>query len=395
VEGGVTKDTQAEALSVELRHRLRRFELDVRFALGRETLALVGPSGAGKTSVLRAIAGLLRPDHGSIVLGDLVLVDTRRHVGLPPEDRAVGMVFQDGALFPHLTVAKNVAYGLWPRPGSRRDRDRRVTALLERFGIASLAKARPVEISGGERQRTALARAVGRSPRVLLLDEPLSALDSVTKAQVSRELSRWLGELRLPTILVSHDYGDVVGLADRVLVIDEGRLVQDGTVDDLVRAPASSFVAAFTGGNYFTGEARTGAGGMTEVRLEPAGLAATQMHAHGRIGVAIDPWAIDLLPCGPGEGETEQPNALTGPVVQIARQGGTVRVSVASIPPLIAEIPEEKVGALGLERGTLVTARWAPEAVRLVPLQGAKGAAAGGTDPGAGATDGGEDTEEA
>jgi len=368
----VTQDVREDALSVELRHKLRRFELDVRFALGRETLALVGPSGAGKTSVLRAIAGLLRPDSGRIVLGDLVLVDSHRHVRLPPEDRAVGMVFQDGALFPHLTVAKNVAYGLRPRPRGRRDRDQRVTALLERFGIASLAKARPVEISGGERQRTALARAVGRSPRVLLLDEPLSALDSVTKAQVSRELSRWLGELRLPTILVSHDYGDVVGLADRVLVIDEGRLIQDGTVDDLVRAPASPFVAAFTGGNYFAGEAQAGAGGVTEVRLEPAGLAATTARAHGKIGVAVDPWAIALVPGGPGEGEAERPNTLTGPVVQIARQGGSVRVSVGSVPPLTAEIPAERVAALGLERGTLVTARWAPGAVRLVPLSGEK-----------------------
>ena len=139
------REVTEDVLSVELRHRLRRFELDVRFGLGRETLALVGPSGAGKTSVLRAVAGLLRPDGGKIVLGDLVLVDTRGHVGLPPEDRAVGMVFQDGALFPHLTVAQNVAYGLRPRPRGRRERSRRVTELLERFGIASLARARPVE----------------------------------------------------------------------------------------------------------------------------------------------------------------------------------------------------------------------------------------------------------
>jgi ABC-type sulfate/molybdate transport systems ATPase subunit len=363
VEGVVT----GAVLSVDLRHRLRRFELEVRFALGRETLALVGPSGAGKTSVLRAIAGLLRPDSAKIALGELVLVDTRRHVGLPPEDRAVGMVFQDGALFPHLTVAKNVAYGLRPRPSGRRERDQRVTELLERFGITSLARARPVEVSGGERQRTALARAVGRSPQVLLLDEPLSALDSVTKVQVSRELSRWLGELRLPTILVSHDYGDVVGLADRVLVIDEGRLIQDGTVDDLVRAPATPFVAAFTGGNFFAGDARPGADGSTEIRLEPAGVALTPAPASGRIGVAVDPWAIHLLLGGPRERASTAPNTLTGPVIQLTRQGGCVRVGVGSIPPLTAEIPAETVAALGLERGTLVTACWVPEAVRLVP----------------------------
>ncbi len=370
-----------DVLSIELRHRLRRFELDVRFTLGRETLALVGPSGAGKTSVLRAVAGLLRPEGGRIVLGDLVLVDTRGHIRLPPEDRAVGMVFQDGALFPHLTVAKNVAYGLRPRPRGRRERDRRVTALLEQFGIASLARARPVEISGGERQRTALARAVGRSPQVLLLDEPLSALDSVTKAQVSRELSRWLGELRLPTILVSHDYSDVVGLADRVLVIDEGRFVQDGTVDDLVQAPASPFVAAFTGGNLFTGEAQAAAGGMTEVLLEPSGLAATPAQALGRTGVAVDPWAIELVPAGDGESRPTRPNELSGPVVQIARMGGAVRVSVGSEPPLVAEVPADRVASLALQRGVLVVARWAPDAVRLVPLPTAEAAASGGETP--------------
>ena len=203
---------------------------------------------------------------------------------------------------------------------------------------------------------------------MLLLDEPLSALDSVTKAQVSRELSRWLGELKLPTILVSHDYGDVVGLADRVLVIDDGKLVQDGTVDDLVRAPASPFVAAFTGGNLFAGEAQAAAGGLTEILLEPAGLVATPTRALGRTGVAVDPWAIELVPAGAGAGGPARPNELSGPVLQIARIGGAVRVSVGSEPPVVAEVPADSVASLALERGTLVVARWTPEAVRLVPL---------------------------
>ena len=270
MSGRTTHGGAGPSLLVEVRHPLRQFELDVRFAMGRETLALVGPSGAGKTSVLRAVAGLLRPRQGRILAGETTLVDTQKRVVLPPEDRAVGMVFQEGALFPHLTVAKNVAYGLRPRPRDRQEREERVDELLERFGVAGLAKARPGEISGGERQRVALARAVGRSPQVLLLDEPLSALDSVTKAQVSAELARWLGELRLPTILVSHDFEDVAGLADRVVVVDRGKVVQDAGVDDFLDAPASPFVAAFTGVNYFRGAARE-AGDRVEVALEPAG----------------------------------------------------------------------------------------------------------------------------
>ena len=255
-----------ELLTVRVRHRLRRIELDVSLEVGRETLALVGPSGAGKTSVLRAVAGLLRPDWASISYAGRALVDTERHVNLPPDSRRVGMVFQDGALFPHLTLARNVGYGLWPRPRHRRDRQTRVAELLAQYGIEDLKKARPDKVSGGERQRAALARAVATTPDILLLDEPLSALDSVTKAHVSRELARWLADLGLPTILVSHDYGDVVGLAHRIAVIDAGRIVQVGTAADLMRAPASPFVAAFVATNYFRGTARSD-GGLDEVTL--------------------------------------------------------------------------------------------------------------------------------
>ena len=241
---------------MELRHRLRRFELDVRFSLGWETLALVGPSGAGKTSVLRAIAGLLRPDEGRIVEKDRTLVDTRRRLVLPPEDRAVGMVFQDGALFPHLTVARNVAYGLRPRPHGRRERDERVAALLERFGIAPLGGAHPGEISGGERQRAALARAVGRSPRVLLLDEPLSALDSSPRRRSPRELSSWLGGAATARPSSSR----TTTKTWRAWPTASSSWTRAGSsrtaaMHDLVREPASRFVAAFTGVNLFAGVA--------------------------------------------------------------------------------------------------------------------------------------------
>jgi molybdate transport system ATP-binding protein len=185
-----------DTLDVRLDHPLRSFSLSLAVELGRETLALVGPSGAGKSSVLRAIAGLLRPERGRIALGARPWLDTEEQIDLPPERRSVGLVFQEYALFPHLDVRRNVAFG-----GRGR-----VDELLERFRISHLARARPADLSGGERQRVALARALARDPAVLLLDEPLSALDAHTRGVVRGELAELLAELRLPTLLVTHDF---------------------------------------------------------------------------------------------------------------------------------------------------------------------------------------------
>ena len=219
------------------------------------------------------------------------------------------MVFQDGALFPHLTVAQNVGYGLRPRPRGRRKRRAQVGEILERFTIAPLAKSRPGRISGGERQRVAIARAVASSPGALLLDEPLSALDAVTKSRIAGELSRILADLRLPTILVSHDLGDVAGLADRVAVMDAGRIVQVGPIAELLRTPASRFVAAFVGTNYFTGEARR-VGDITEIDLDEGPRVVSEEAASGRVGVVVQPWHVSI-----GHAADVQPdtNALSAP----------------------------------------------------------------------------------
>ena len=367
-----------DLLTFDIRHRLSRIDLEVRLTVGRETLALVGPSGAGKTSVLRAIAGLLKPDHARIVYDGRPLVDTERRIDLPPDRRRVGMMFQDGALFPHMTVERNVAYGLRPRTRSRRARRARVAELLARFGIEGLARTRPGKASGGERQRAALARAVATTPDILLLDEPLSALDSITKAHVSRELAEWLTELGLPTILVSHDYDDVVGLADRIAVIDAGRVVQSGTAADLIRTPASTFVAAFVGTNFFPGSARR-SGGVTEIVM-PGGAAFTSTAlASGPAAVIVDPWSVRL---SAGEATPAGPNVLHGRVAQIARTGSTVRVTVSSDPPIVAELPAQQADLLGLDHGTPVAATWQVDATRLVPLAADTAATAGrGPDP--------------
>jgi molybdate transport system ATP-binding protein len=224
-------------LSVELDIPLRSFRLGLSLDVAAETVAIVGPSGAGKTTVLRAIAGLLKPRGGHVALGEQVWFDSERGIDLAPEDRSVGMVFQQFALFPHLSVQRNVEFG-----GKER-----ALAMMERLGIAHLAAARPRQLSGGERQRVALARALAHDPKVLLLDEPLSALDPHTRDGIRHELAAHLSELVLPTLLVTHDVADAIALADRVGVIREGRIIQVGTPAELAEAPADEFVARVFG----------------------------------------------------------------------------------------------------------------------------------------------------
>jgi len=203
------------ALEFSARHRLGELELDASFLVGAdETLALLGPSGAGKTTILRIIAGLQRPEEGRVTLSGRELMDTAARIDLPPEERGVGMVFQDYALFPHMTVLENVAFA---------DREA-APQVIERFGLEGLAGRRPAGLSGGERQRVALARAMARGPEVLLLDEPLSALDAQTRGQVRRELGAMLADIEVPTVIVTHDPEDVEELATRRISIERGRL---------------------------------------------------------------------------------------------------------------------------------------------------------------------------
>ena len=204
--------------------------LDVAVAVAPgECLALAGPSGAGKTSVLRVAAGLLRPERGRVEAARETWLDTDGGVDVPPERRRCGYVFQEYALFPHLTAWQNVAYPLRGVP--RAERRERALGLLDRFGMRELADARPATLSGGERQRVALARMLAREPGVLLLDEPLSALDARTRAGAARELAAVLREAEAPALLVTHDFAEAAQLGDRVGIIDAGRVIQEGTAD--------------------------------------------------------------------------------------------------------------------------------------------------------------------
>jgi ABC-type sulfate/molybdate transport systems ATPase subunit len=210
-------------LSIDVRKRLREFELDIRLDVPDGVTLLMGPSGSGKTTLLRLIAGVLQPDAGRVAAGEHVFSDPRTFV--PAFRRNVGVVFQEYALFPHLNARDNVEFGLRARGVGRAERERRAGDLLERFEIGALGGARVDELSGGQRQRVALARALAIEPAVLLLDEPLSALDAATRGRMRRELYALLRDVGVPTLLVTHDRGDVEAFPERVFSIERGRAV--------------------------------------------------------------------------------------------------------------------------------------------------------------------------
>ena len=227
-----------------------------RDASGRARRPLPGAAGAvgaGKSSVLLMIAGLVRPRRGQVECGDRLWLDTEAGVELAPERRRCGYVFQDYALFGHMSAWRNVAYAQRRLPRARRRRA--AVELLDRFGVGRLADARPTTLSGGERQRVALARTLASNPSALLLDEPLSALDVSTRAKATRALLELLGDSSVPTVLVTHDFDDAAAIADEVAVIEDGRIVQRGSAEELSARPVSAFVADLTGAVVLQGVA--------------------------------------------------------------------------------------------------------------------------------------------
>jgi len=335
-----------DPLRVDVSLPLRDFDLAVELDVAAgETVALVGPSGAGKSTVLRAVAGLVRPERGRIVCGE-TWFDGR--VDRRPEERSVGLLFQDYALFPHLSVEQNVGFG-----GS-------VDGLLERFRIAHLARARPRDLSGGERQRVALARALARRPRVLLLDEPMSALDPHTRAAVRGELRALLHELALPTLLVTHDFEDAATIADRIGVLVDGKLRQLASPAELVASPSDAFVAALAGGNLLRGSARALPSGVTEVDLDLGGVCYSTDMREGPVSVLVYPWDVSLAHEQP---EDSALNHVRGEVVSVVAIGNRVRVRVG---PLTAEVTLASAQRLGLAAGQEVVATFKATATRLV-----------------------------
>ncbi|MCK9248157.1 MAG: ATP-binding cassette domain-containing protein [Solirubrobacteraceae bacterium] len=395
--GATPVDQDDRGLSVTARHRLRDVALDVALDVAPGAcLALVGPSGAGKSTVLRIVAGLLRPDEGVVRCAGETWVARDRGVAVPPEARSCGYLFQDHALFPHLSAWRNVAYGLRDVP--RRERRDLAITTLERFGVGRLADAHPDRLSGGERQRVALARAVVRRPRVLLLDEPLSALDATTRGRATRELADVLREHDVPALLVTHDFVEAATLATTVAIIDRGRIVQRGAATAIAASPATAFIAEMSGAVVLTGTAAPADHGLTRIDLDGGGVLLSTDAGRGPVAVSVHPWEITLhavdgsggggvagVEGGPGvEGRSggsvvgdgpgggggpaagSARNALPATVTSLTTVGNRMRVGLLAGQPLTAEVTVDAVGRLGLAVGAPVTAAWKASATRVV-----------------------------
>ncbi|WP_457680549.1 sulfate/molybdate ABC transporter ATP-binding protein [Thermovibrio sp.] len=230
-------------IKVKVEKRLKDFHLSLSFSSKEKITALFAPSGSGKSLTLKAIAGLVKPERGRIEVKSKVLFDSEKGIDIPPQKRKVGFLFQDYALFPHLTVEENVAFGAKEK--------KRVRELLRKLKIEKLKEKYPDEISGGEKQRVALARALASEPEILLLDEPFSALDSVLKEELYREVKRLIDELNIPSILVSHDINEIFRLSERVVILKEGKKEQEGKPEEVFYSPKSKEVAKLLGHRSF------------------------------------------------------------------------------------------------------------------------------------------------
>jgi molybdate transport system ATP-binding protein len=354
------------SLRAELAATLGDLELEVSLEVDAGScLALAGPSAAGKTSVLRCIAGIANPARGMIACGGELWLDTQRSICRRAEQRRCGLLFQDYALFPHLSAWRNVAYGLRALP--RVQRKARALELLERFGIAERAYDRPATLSGGERQRVALARALAPAPELLLLDEPCAALDVRTRAAATRSLGAMLRESSTPVVVVTHDFHEAALLGDEVAVLDGGRIVQRGRAEELAARPASAFVADFTGAIVLRGTARVQAGGLTRIELDGGGVVTAAAPAEGRVAASVYPWEITLLaPDALVSGSAQ--NRLLARVTSIVTVGNRARVGLLASQPMVAEITQESARRLELSVGSSVSAAWKATATRVGEL---------------------------
>jgi molybdate transport system ATP-binding protein len=355
----------APLLDLVLQHRLGDFSLDVALLAETGPLVIIGPSGAGKTVVLRSIAGIVRPERGRIAVGERTLFDSDAHVNVPPQERRVGYVPQEYALFPHLSVSANIGYGL---RGPSFERHRRVEEALDLVGLGDQRRLRPGSLSGGQRQRVALARALAVRPDVLLLDEPFSALDAPTREALLGDVRRLIAATDTPSIIVTHDRNEALQLANSVAVLMDGRVLQAGPPSTVFAYPASEEVAGFVG-------VETVAPGV--VRSVEDGLALVEVATHlvqGGSGVnageevlfCLRPEDVVLAPPAAGASPTSARNRLHARVTRVTPTGPYLRVYVDAGFPLVSLITKHALAELEIGPGSEVTATFKATAVHLI-----------------------------
>jgi len=330
-------------LVADFERRLGSLDLHVRLDLGSdETVALVGPNGAGKTTCLRVLAGLLGIDRGQVEMAGVTLDAGPGGAFVSPQQRHVGYVFQDHLLFEGMDVLGNVAFGPRSRGASRREARAHAAQWLDRVGLGGLGDARPDALSGGQAQRVALARALAAEPKMLLLDEPLAAVDATARAALRRELRELLAAFEGVRLLVVHSIDDALALADRLLVLEEGRIVQSGTLPELVARPVSRYVADLVGINAFWG---TCAAGIVDV----AGAQLVVAHTEdGPVHVTFHPRAVSVF----RERPTGSPrNVWSAPIVSVEPALDRVRLQVGGAIPVVAEITPRAAAELKLAEG--------------------------------------------
>ncbi len=335
------------SIDAEVGIDLGTLALEVELAVADgEVVAVLGPNGAGKSTLLRALAGLRPIDRGHIAIDGQRVDDPAAGVLVPPERRAGAMVFQDHLLFGHLNVAANVAFGLRSRGVAKADADRRARLWLDRVGLTEVADRRPRQLSGGQAQRVALARALASEPRFLLLDEPLSALDVTTRGSVRHELQHHLRQFEGSGVLVTHDPLDAAVIADRLVVIEEGRVAQQGSLAEITARPRSQYVADLLGINLLRGVARG-----TELTVAEAVVLTTATTASGPV-FAVIPSAAISLHTRPPEGSPR--NSWQARVSELHLIGDRARVHLEGSPSLAAEVTPAALVELGVSEGSMI-----------------------------------------
>jgi molybdate transport system ATP-binding protein len=349
------------ALSVRLQKRVADggsggagFLLEVDFSIVAGLTVLFGASGAGKTTILDCIAGLQSPDSGRVSIGAVELFDSNRQINIPTRARHIGYLFQTQALFPHMTGRQNIEYGLASL--GQDERGQSVGEVAESFGITSILDRRPSQMSGGERQRAALARALVTRPRALLLDEPLTALDAVTKSKIVDDLRRWISAHAVPVLYVTHNREEVHALSDRVLVLEAGRIVADGTPHEVLSRPQFESVAQLAGFENIldcrVAASRPEQGTMTcEVGASGLTLEAPLTRLTAGTSVRVGIRAGDILVSSAQPVGLSARNILAGRIVSLRRSGATVIADVDCGIKFVVQLTPGACQELALEAG--------------------------------------------